>query len=54
MFTNSRAAETNPARRMSRLLNLFTNLFPVWVLLGGGLALVEPRLFTWFKGQSIV
>ncbi len=39
---------------MSRLLNLFTNLFPVWVLTGGGLALVEPKLFTWFRGQSIV
>ena len=29
---------------MARLLNLFTNLFPAWVLLGGVLALVHPPL----------
>lgn len=39
---------------MARLLNLFTNLFPLWVLLGGVLALVEPRTVTWFRGQAIV
>src|SRR5213592_2382162 len=39
---------------MTRLLNLFTNLFPVWVLLGVALALIEPKLFTWFGGQGIV
>lgn len=39
---------------MARLLNLFTNLFPVWVLLCGVLALVEPRWFTWFSGPWIV
>jgi BASS family bile acid:Na+ symporter len=30
------------------------NLFPVWVLLGGLLALVHPPLFTWFRGPAIV
>ena len=39
---------------MARLLNLFTNLFPAWVLLGGVLALVHPPLFAWFKGDAIV
>ncbi len=33
---------------MNRLLALATNAFPVWVVLGGVLALVEPRWFTWF------
>jgi predicted Na+-dependent transporter len=39
---------------MSRLLNLLTNLFPIWVLLGGTLALVQPGWFTWFRGPAIV
>lgn len=39
---------------MNRLLERFTNLFPVWVLLGGVLALVHPPLFTWFGGSLIV
>ena len=39
---------------MSRALNHITNLFPFWVLLGGALALMEPGLFTWFRGQQIV
>ncbi len=39
---------------MARLFARITNLFPVWVLLGGASALVEPRLFTWFRGQHIV
>lgn len=39
---------------MVAFLNLFTNLFPVWVLLGGILALVQPGWFTWFRGSAIV
>jgi bile acid:Na+ symporter, BASS family len=39
---------------MRSALNLFTNLFPVWVFLGGAAALVEPGLFTWFRGAAIV
>lgn len=39
---------------MARWLNLLTNLFPAWVLLGGVLALFEPRWFTWFSGPAIV
>ncbi len=38
---------------MNRVLSLATNLFPVWVLLGGGLALFEPQWFTWFNGDII-
>ncbi len=37
-----------------RWLNVLTNLFPFWVLLGGVLALFEPGWFTWFKGPAIV
>lgn len=39
---------------MTRWLNLLTNLFPLWVLIGGVLALIHPPLFTWFSGQAIV
>jgi BASS family bile acid:Na+ symporter len=38
---------------MNRLLALGTNLFPIWVLLGGALALVKPYWFTWFSGEFI-
>lgn len=37
-----------------RLLNAATNLFPLWVLLAGVLALFYPPLFTWFTGPFIV
>lgn len=37
-----------------RLLAIVTNLFPLWVLLGGVLALFYPPLFTWFRGPAIV
>ncbi len=36
------------------MLQTATNLFPVWVLVAGGLALVHPPLFTWFRGPLIV
>ncbi|MDG2308451.1 MAG: bile acid:sodium symporter family protein [Candidatus Binatia bacterium] len=36
------------------MLQTATNLFPVWVVIGGGLALVHPPLFTWFRGPLIV
>jgi BASS family bile acid:Na+ symporter len=36
------------------MLAAATNLFPIWVLLGGGLALVRPEWFTWFQGPWIV
>jgi BASS family bile acid:Na+ symporter len=39
---------------LMRLLTLLTNLFPVWVLLAGVLALIHPPLFTWFSGPLIV
>jgi BASS family bile acid:Na+ symporter len=38
---------------MNRLLALATNLFPIWVLMGGLMALIEPRWFTWFGGDFI-
>ena len=36
------------------MLNTFTNLFPIWVLLGGIVALFQPQFFTWFRGPAIV
>jgi bile acid:Na+ symporter, BASS family len=39
---------------MQRVLDWLTNLFPLWALLGGAIALVKPELFTWFSGQFIV
>ena len=37
-----------------KLLDTLANAFPVWVLVACGLALVQPELFTWFRGNSIV
>jgi bile acid:Na+ symporter, BASS family len=39
---------------MTLWLNRFTNLFPVWVTLGGVLALMHPPLFVWFDSNFIV
>ena len=39
---------------MIRILNLFTNLFPVWVVVASLLALARPALFTWFDKQAII
>jgi bile acid:Na+ symporter, BASS family len=39
---------------MNRALGLATNLFPLWVVGGGVLALVAPQKFTWFSGPWIV
>lgn len=39
---------------MTRLLNLLSNLFPIWVLVMCVMALFWPAWFTWFRGQTIV
>lgn len=36
------------------MLQTATNLFPLWVVLAGGMALVHPPAFTWFRGPLIV
>ena len=36
-----------------RLLTALTNAFPLWVVLGSVVALIEPRVFTWFSGPLI-
>jgi BASS family bile acid:Na+ symporter len=38
---------------MARLLNLLTNLFPLWVVAAGALAMVFPEWFRWFTGPWI-
>lgn len=39
---------------MRRALDTFTNLFPLWVVLGGGIGLAQPQWVTWFTGPLIV
>ncbi len=39
---------------MVRTLHILTNLFPVWVLILCGMALVEPSWFTWFNKDKII
>jgi BASS family bile acid:Na+ symporter len=39
---------------MQRLIDLATNLFPLWVVLAGAAALIYPPAFTWFSGPFIV
>ena len=39
---------------MSHLLDRLATAFPLWVLVACGLAMVEPSLFTWFRGEAIV
>lgn len=36
-----------------RLLIALTNAFPLWVVLGSVIALIEPTVFTWFSGPLI-
>ncbi|MFP6663651.1 MAG: bile acid:sodium symporter family protein [Deltaproteobacteria bacterium] len=36
------------------MLERLTRLFPLWVLVGGVAAMIEPSLFTWFRGPWIV
>ena len=38
---------------MTRFLSWSTNLFPVWVVVGGALALMRPNWFAWFSGDWI-
>jgi BASS family bile acid:Na+ symporter len=38
---------------MNRILSVTTNLFPIWVLAAGALALAQPSWFTWFSGEFI-
>ncbi|RMD84032.1 MAG: bile acid:sodium symporter family protein [Candidatus Dadabacteria bacterium] len=39
---------------MTRILDLLTNAFPLWVLAGAIVALVRPEAVTWFRGPLIV
>ena len=39
---------------MLRIAETVTNLFPLWVVVAGALALFHPPLFTWFSGSLIV
>jgi bile acid:Na+ symporter, BASS family len=39
---------------MKRFIDLSTQAFPLWILLGVGLAFVQPAWFTWFSGNWVV
>lgn len=39
--------------KLLRVLELFSNLFPLWVSLAALIALLEPQLLTWFQGPFI-
>ena len=41
--------EEDPAGK--GLLSLFVNLFPVWTVLGAGVALYHPPTFSWLTTQ---
>ncbi len=43
-----------PSSSTAVVLERLANAFPVWVAAACSLALVEPGLFAWFKGQAIV
>ena len=43
-----------PPTSANDLLERLANAFPVWVAAACSLALVEPALFAWFKGEAIV
>ena len=38
---------------MQKTINLLTNAFPLWIILGSAIALIEPSIFTWFSGPFI-
>ncbi|GJD12519.1 Probable sodium/metabolite cotransporter BASS1, chloroplastic [Galdieria sulphuraria] len=37
-----------------RSLDIFSNLFPLWILLGSCVAFIRPAYFIWFKGPHII
>lgn len=43
-----------PPSSFASLLERAANAFPIWVAAACSLALVEPALFAWFKGEAIV
>lgn len=38
---------------MKNVLNFLVNAFPLWIIIFSGLALIEPKIFTWFSGSFI-
>ena len=36
------------------IVERLANAFPLWVTAACGLALIEPALFDWFRGEAIV
>ena len=38
---------------MRKTINILTNAFPLWIILGSTIALLEPAVFTWFSGSFI-
>ena len=42
------------SRHTGWMLETLTRLFPVWVLIAGAVAIVQPEIFIWFSGPFIV
>ena len=38
---------------MHKTFEFLTNAFPLWIILGSTIALLEPMVFTWFSGSFI-
>ena len=38
---------------MNKTVNFLTNAFPLWIILCSTIALLEPKVFTWFSGSYI-
>lgn len=51
---SSRTSEAPLKTKLTNTLNLATNLFPLWVVLGAIFAFVRPSTFLWFQPSYIV
>ncbi|KAK3275550.1 hypothetical protein CYMTET_16326, partial [Cymbomonas tetramitiformis] len=51
----SASQEQSPTIRdqVINVCDTFTNIFPVWLIVGGGIALWHPPAVTWFQGQAV-
>ena len=43
-----------PESTFSRICGMLCTVFPLWVILASGTAMVRPELFTWIKGNVMV
>lgn len=46
--------QDQPESTFTRICGLLCTVFPLWVILASGTAMVRPELFTWIKGNVMV